>query len=154
MLLRCPQWSEMVRQLDKCKSRKCILYRIWMYVVKQWDSLRPWLAIHYSPLNINIATTNSWIISIKHLNFPLILTMRVKLCLYKNVLIMFVSKCKITLSLYHYCVASLPTDTIKIIITHFSINVKDTAKAHTYTHTHTFTITHSKQVEIELWLGR
>ena len=57
----------------------------------------------------------------KHLNFPPILTMRVKLCLYKNVLIMFVSKCKITLSLYHYCVASLPTDTIKIIITHFSI---------------------------------
>ena len=63
---------------------------------------------------------------------------------------MFVSKCKITLSLYHYCVASLPTDTIKIIITHFSINVKDTAKAHTYTHTHTFTITHSKLFEIKI----
>ena len=80
----------------------------------------------------------------KHLNFPPILTMRVKLCLYKNVLIMFVSKCKITLSLYHYCVASLPTDTIKIIITHFSIKIKDTANAHKHTHTH------SKPVEITI----
>ena len=72
----------------------------------------------------------------KNLNIPPIRTMRVKLCLYKNVLIMFVSKCKITLSLYHYCVASLPTDTIKIIITHFTIRYCK----HTHPHTHSFKI--------------
>ena len=72
----------------------------------------------------------------KNHNFPPIWTMRVKLCLYKNVLIMFVSKCKITLSLYHYCVASLPTDTIKIIITHFTIRYCK----HTQPHTHYFKI--------------
>ena len=49
---------------------------------------------------------------------------------------MFVSKCKITLSLYHYCVASLPTDTIKIIITHFTIRYCK----HTHTNIHTFKI--------------
>ena len=51
---------------------------------------------------------------------------------------MFVSKCKITLSLYHYCVASLPTDTIKIIITHFSIKILQTLK-------------HTKFVEKYFW---